>query len=138
MDGLEGSPAAAPEAPQQQPASPQSPPAADEVQAAAAADAALPAEPLPVGTAASPAGSPAQAGDGEDHVRTISRQLSRLSIPEPEEDEEGASPDRAAALAGLEELPAQPSPNFLPVRQQGSLRMLLGSIAQHSMCGACQ
>lgn len=116
MDGEEGSSPAPVEREGQQSAAPQSPPAADEVQEAAADTAALPADPLPAGTEASPGASPAQAEEGEDIVRTVSRQLSRLSIPEPEEDEECASPGSAGARAGLEELPPQPSPNFLPVR----------------------
>ena len=116
MDGEQGSPSAPLEREGQQAAAPQSPPAADEVQKAAADATALPADPLPAGTEASPGASPAQAEEGEDIVRTVSRQLSRLSIPEPEEDEEFASPGSAGARAGLEELPPQPSPNFLPVR----------------------
>ena len=69
-----------------------------------------------------PAGSPAQAEEDGDRVRTVSRQLSRLSIPDPEEDEEVASPGSAGARAGLEELPPQPSPNFKPVRRQAGDR----------------
>lgn len=125
------------EALEQQTATPPPPQDADEVHEGAAADAAVPAHPLPAGTPASPAGSPAQAEEGEDPVRTVSRQLSRLSIPEPEEDEEVASPGSASARAGLEELPPQPSPNFKPVRRQGGARACYSLLLSSQIIQRC-
>lgn len=63
--------------------------------------------------------------DEEDVVNTVSRQLSRLSIPEAADAEGGADSGAASstASAGLEEPPCSttsPSKaNFLPVRGQG-------------------
>lgn len=78
--------------------------------------------------------------DEEDKVQTMSRQLSRLSIPDGSAagsgagGEPGSAGSEGAALAGLEELPPQPSPsktNFLQVggrrAGRGGLRGLAGT-----------
>lgn len=99
-------------------------PAAGE--AAGLAAAAVPAaEPALEPSADSPAAMEQQPQEEEqqqevDIVNTMSRQLSRLSIPDSSTSARDAVPDSAgsgAALAGLEELPDLPSParpNFQP------------------------
>lgn len=88
------------------------PPAEELAAAGATAQPPAPAEPdagaSPASVASPAGGEGEEQEEEEDKVRVMSRQLSRLSIPDAGGDDDApASAGSAAALAGLEDLPAE-------------------------------